>query len=101
LKVNYPTPHQIREAADKLLPQSIRDVDGNAEDRTGTVSIFNGSHPEVRTFDDEKAEARSVAEWINACIADGIEPAAIGVFVRTNDQLTRPGMPCAWQTKPP
>ena len=89
LKVNYRTSHQIREAADKLLPEAIRDVDGNAEDRTGTVSIFNGPHPDVRTFDEANAEARGVADWINACISDGIEPAAIGVFVRTNDQLAR------------
>lgn len=89
LKVNYRTSHQIREAADKLLPKSIRDVDGNAEDRTGTVSIFNGPSPEVSTFDDTKAEARGVADWITTCLADGIEPAAIGVFVRTNGQLAR------------
>ncbi len=89
LKVNYRTSHQIRAAADKLLPKSIRDVDGNSEDRTGTVSVFNGPEPEVQTFDDANAEAQGIAEWIKACVADDIEPAAIGVFVRANDQLAR------------
>jgi hypothetical protein len=42
LKVNYRTSHQIRRAADKLLPGPRRDVDGVVEEREGTVSVFNG-----------------------------------------------------------
>jgi hypothetical protein len=35
LKVNYRTSHQIREAADRLLPKVVRDVDGLEEERSG------------------------------------------------------------------
>jgi hypothetical protein len=42
LKVNYRTSHQIRTQADRLLDSEITDVDGNVEDRSGTVSLFDG-----------------------------------------------------------
>lgn len=38
---------------------------------------------------DAKQEAQGIADWVSNAAADGIEPAAIGVFVRTNDQLAR------------
>jgi superfamily I DNA/RNA helicase len=41
LTVNYRTSHQIRRAADRLLPNAVRDVDGNADERGRTVSVFN------------------------------------------------------------
>jgi hypothetical protein len=47
LRVNYRTSHQIRLAADRLLPRSIRDVDGLEDDRKVTVSVFNGPVPEI------------------------------------------------------
>ena len=50
LKINYRTSHQIRAQADRLLPASLSDVDGNAESRRGTVSVFNGPPPVVKTF---------------------------------------------------
>lgn len=46
LRVNYCTSHQIRLAADRLLPPSIRDVEGLEDDCTATVSVFNGPPPE-------------------------------------------------------
>ena len=42
LRINYRTSHQIRVQADRLLPPALADVDGNAEDRRGAVSVFNG-----------------------------------------------------------
>src|SRR6266850_955677 len=45
LRINYRTSHQIRARADRLLPTALADVDGNAEDRRGTVSVFNGPPP--------------------------------------------------------
>ena len=33
LTINYRTSHQIRTAADRLLPSSLADVDGNTEHR--------------------------------------------------------------------
>lgn len=89
LKVNYRTSHQIRQAADLLLPKLVRDVDGNEEDRTGTVSVFNGPDPEIQTFDSQELEMSGIANWMKKTIADGVEPAEIGIFVRTNNELAR------------
>ena len=75
--------------ADRLLPNALRDVDGNADERNRTVSIFNGPPPEVLQFDTEQAETTAVAAWIKQALADGVLPAEIGLFVRTRAQLPR------------
>lgn len=89
LKVNYRTSHQIRQAADRLMPTTQQDADGDVQDRRGTVSVFNGPDPELRTFENFEQEIQGVAEWIKSVIQAGVEPAEIGVFVRSKDQLVR------------
>ena len=89
LRVNYRTSHQIRRQADRLLPPEISDVDGNADSRTGTVSIFNGPEPTIQIADSKKAEIQIIAGWIKSLINDGFHPAEIGVFVRSEAQLAR------------
>jgi superfamily I DNA/RNA helicase len=87
--VNYRTSHQIRQAADRLLPKIVRDVDGVEEERFGTVSVFNGPEPLIKKHTDFKAEAASVAQWISEAVAAGISPFEIGIFVRSRNQLDR------------
>lgn len=89
LKVNYRTSQQIREAADRLLPGTIRDVDDREEDRRGTISVFEGPAPDVVLSDGESAERDSVAGFIRQAVADGVGPAEIGVFVRSRRELPR------------
>lgn len=89
LKVNYRTSHQIRRTVDRLLPPLVRDVDGNEEDRRGTVSVFNGPDPEIRVFKGTNQETSGLALWIHGAIEDGIEPEEIGVFVRSTEELPR------------
>lgn len=89
LKVNYRTSHQIREAADRLLPPVVRDLDGREEERRGTVSVFEGPAPEVLKLDSPYEEAATVAGFLRAAINDGIEPKQIGVFVRSRVELER------------
>jgi mRNA-degrading endonuclease RelE of RelBE toxin-antitoxin system len=89
LKVNYRTSHQIRQAADRLLPNLVQDVDGNEQDRRGTVSVFNGPEPDIQTFHDVNAEIQGVAKWIKTIVAEGVAPAEIGLFVRSNNELAR------------
>ena len=89
LKVNYRTSHQIRQAADRLMPKIVQDVDGNEQDRRGTVSVFNGPDPEIQIFADADREIAGVADWIKQAVDAGIAPAEIGIFVRSNDQLAR------------
>jgi hypothetical protein len=89
LTVNYRTSHQIRRAADRLLPNAVRDVDGNADERGRTVSVFNGPPPEIEQVDSEHAEVAAVSGWITQMREDGILPSEIGLFVRTRGQLPR------------
>jgi len=51
LRINYRTSHQIRTQADRLLGPKLADVDGNAEDRSDTVSVFNGPPPKIREIE--------------------------------------------------
>ena len=83
LRINYRTSHQIRRQADRLLPPELADVDGNAERRGATVSVFNGPAPEVRTFDSPEDETEAIADWLRARQREGYAPQAIGVFVRS------------------
>src|SRR5215468_3856200 len=50
LYINYRTSHQIRIQADRLLGLELSDVDGNTEQRVGTISVFNGPAPIIRVL---------------------------------------------------
>lgn len=89
LKVNYRTSHQIRESVDRLLPKSLRDVDGQEESRAGTISVFNGPTPETNLFLDIDAEISEVGKWIAGAIREGVAPGEIGIFVRSHAQMDR------------
>ena len=89
LRINYRTSHQIRQQADKLLPSSLTDVDGNEESRRGTVSIFNGDKPVVVKAVDVEEEKSIISHWITRQLTDGVEPHEIGIFVRSGNELDR------------
>jgi mRNA-degrading endonuclease RelE of RelBE toxin-antitoxin system len=89
LRVNYRTSHQIRTRADRLLGPVVTDVDGNREDRTDTVSVFNGPPPTIRSFKNEGEEIKSVGKWIAEQAKAGVLPHEFGLFVRSEAQLDR------------
>lgn len=89
LKVNYRTSQQIRQMADRLLPKTIRDVDGLEEDRRGTVSVFEGIEPSVVIADSEELESQAAASFVRAALDDGFAPRELAIFVRSPEQLTR------------
>ncbi len=89
LKLSYRTSHQIRMQTDRLLGPELADVDGNVEDRRGTVSAFNGEHPAMRVFESESEERQAVAAWLRERREEGVAPNEIGVFVRSPSQLDR------------
>jgi mRNA-degrading endonuclease RelE of RelBE toxin-antitoxin system len=89
LHINYRTSHQIRKQTDRLLGPEVSDVDGNTEDRRGTVSVFNGPAPTVRTFQNSEEEADAVAAWIAELTSDGVMAHEFGVFVRSEAELER------------
>lgn len=89
LRVNYRTSQQIRAQADKLLGPEISDVDGNTEERTGAVSVFNGPLPEIRVAKNPEEECRMVADWLAGHAKNGVAPHELGVFVRSDMELER------------
>ena len=89
LHINYRTSHQIRRQADLLLAPEVSDIDGNVEERRGTVSVFNGPAPSIKTYADEAREIEAVRVWLLARLQDGVAPREIGVFVRAAEQLHR------------
>ena len=89
LRVNYRTSHQIRSQADRLLGPVVTDVDGNAEERGDTVSVFNGPNPTILAFKTEAEESEAVGRWIAERGEAGVQPQEIGVFVRSAAQLDR------------
>jgi len=89
LRVNYRTSHQIRMQADRLLGPEVSDVDGNIEDRRGTVSVFNGPDPVIQQFDSFDKESNAVGEWLKVLIEEDYKPHEIGIFVRSDDEIDR------------
>ncbi len=89
LRVNYRTSHQIRSKADVLLPDAVSDVDGNVEDRTGTISVFNGAPPEMVSFDDRDAEIEGVSQILIEALKRDILPDELAIFVRSEAQMPR------------
>jgi len=75
--------------ADRLLGPEVTDVDGNREERKGTVSLFNGPAPVVECFDSSEAESSAVGRWLAARAKEGMAPHEMGVFVRSDAELVR------------
>lgn len=94
LTVNYRTSHQIRMQADRLLGPEVADIDGNVENRKGTVSVFNGPAPMVKGFESEAAEIEAVGDWIKSRRSEGMMPNEIAIFVRSQDQIDRAVAAC-------
>jgi mRNA-degrading endonuclease RelE of RelBE toxin-antitoxin system len=89
LRINYRTSQQIRTQADKLLPSEISDVDGIKDVRRGTISLFEGPPPAILTPPTVENERDTIARWIKDRLADGVQPAEIAVFVRSQAEMKR------------
>jgi superfamily I DNA/RNA helicase len=87
--------------ADLLLGPEVSDVDGNTEERSGTISVFNGPPPAIQILKNQKDEIRAVTTWLSDRSKEGVAPHEIGVFVRSAVELDRArlavegaGLPC-------
>ena len=89
LKINYRTSHQIRKRSDLLLGTEISDIDGNTEERSGTISVFNGPEPAIAISHSIDEESKTVAEWLTELTERSLEPHEVSVFVRSTDQIER------------
>ena len=89
LRINYRTSHQLRMQSERLLEPQLSDVDGNVEDRRGTVSVFNGPGPDLRVFAGSGPEIEAVGAWVAERTSGGVAPHEIGIFVRSGAELGR------------
>lgn len=89
LKVNYRTSHQIRKLADGLLPDNVRDVDGEEDDRQGTVSVFDGVDPVIIIAPTKEDEVASAAAFLINLVEAGVSSREIGIFCRSNEEMVR------------
>ncbi len=89
LRINYRTSHQIRMQADRLLGPELSDVDGNTEERRGTISVFNGPKPTIMILDTTEQEIETASKWLSDRISEEIMPHELGVFVRSEAELER------------
>ncbi|MDZ4278127.1 MAG: 3'-5' exonuclease, partial [Dehalococcoidia bacterium] len=89
LRVNYRTSHQIRMQADRLLGPEVADVDGNVEERGGTVSVFNGPRPEIVVCQSVQEESETVGQWLARLTGEGLKAHEFAVFVRSSAELDR------------
>jgi superfamily I DNA/RNA helicase len=67
----------------------VADVDGNIEERRGTVSVFNGPAPLVQRFKSQEDENAAVGDWLAERSREGVTPHECGVFVRSEAELDR------------
>ena len=89
LKVNYRTTQEIRRVADKLLDEVSKDVDGDTQDRSGTISLLRGRTPVIQNFKTVEAERDGVASWLNKLRQDGAQAQEIAIFFRDEGQRER------------
>ena len=72
-----------------MLGPDVSDVDGNKEDRNGTVSLFNGPKPNIAVLDSPESEIKAVGQWLAARVKEGVAPHEMGVFVRSEAEMSR------------
>lgn len=72
LRVNYRTSHQIRMQADRLLGPEVSDAGGKMDDRSDTVSVFNGPPPLINVLKSEKGENKTVSSWLSGHLKAGV-----------------------------
>jgi len=89
LTVNYRTSHQIRTQSDRLLGTEMSDLDGNLQDRSSTVSVFNGPAPAIQVLKSEQEEIDAVGNWMSDRLKEGVVSHEFGIFVRSAAQLPR------------
>jgi hypothetical protein len=62
---------------------------GNLQDRSSTVSVFNGSIPSIQVLKTEHEEIEIVSNWISERAKEGVVAHEFGIFVRSAAQLPR------------
>ncbi len=90
--MNYRTTAQIRRQADKLLPKSLQDSDGEQLER-GTVSHLTGPEPQLVGHASVEEEVAGLASWLETLRADGISLQQVAIFARSEALLKERALP--------
>ena len=67
----------------------VADVDGNKEERQGTISLLQRAGAGGPCFQEQGEEIAAVAGWLRARRGEGRQPEEMAVFVRSAAQLDR------------
>ena len=89
LRVKLPNVPSDPDAGRRLLGPEVSDADGNTEERSHTVSVFNGSAPEILVLDTQAEEVARVSQWVSARAKAGVAAHEFGIFVRSAAELDR------------
>jgi len=84
LKVNYRTSHQIRRYTDDLLPETLVEPDGSEDNRLGVTSVFDGTAPEVHSFESRGDEVAAVKTWLENLAQAGVPSDDVICLARTS-----------------
>lgn len=90
LTVSYRTTHEILSWAVRVLDDGLPKTGLDDLDDTlkGYDSPMHGRRPLVQRFPDRESELDGLVAQVQAWLADGVEPNAIGVAARQNDLVT-------------
>ncbi|MGW0797101.1 UvrD-helicase domain-containing protein [Streptomyces sp. NPDC002692] len=102
LRINYRSTEEILTWSTAILdPVSVNDLGGEGTDTlAGYRSLLHGRRPHTEGYGAEQAEVTALVERVEGWIAQGIQPAEIGVTARFNvlldkayDKLAAAGIP--------
>ena len=80
LAVNYRTTQQIRQFADRLMPEGVGGL-GNDGARA-SVALLAGDEPAVHAFESNEAEVQGISKILQELVDDVVEPQSIAVVRR-------------------
>ena len=87
LRINYRTTAQIRAQADRVLDREADDLDGGTAARGRARSLLSGPEPSLAGFADRGDELAAAVDWLAARLADGLSPADLAAFARSNRRV--------------
>lgn len=86
LRINYRTTEQIRRFADKLLPETVDDLDNDVYQRRSHC-LLHGPTPQMQGFGAPAEEDAFIARRIQSLLEEGLATSEMAVFARTGKRL--------------
>ena len=87
LRLNYRTTEQIRRFADRVLGNTVDDLEGGRESRHATASLLSGPEPTLQACETRSQQGDFVAAQISQLLKSGRTPDDIAVFARQANLL--------------